>query len=747
MFKETFPRQRLLVVCGAVAILCGDPFVVSAAEFTSDQPDQSVGLQEIVVTAEKRSERLEDAPVSMSVVSADSMLQNNELNLQDYYTSVPGLSISDQGAGGRVIVAVRGLSSGGLLNPTVGITIDDVPVGSSVTTDINGTQYIPQLDPEDLQRVEVLKGPQGTLYGASSLGGVIRFVTLAPDLTSTGGRVEVDGNTIPGAGSGYGVRAGVNVPVIADTLAIRVSAFVREDPGYVDDPTHGQNNVNTSNVEGVRFDSLWQATQALSLRVQVLAEDRRGYDGTVDTNYLDQPLTPGKLTQDRLPGFTSYAYNNQMYIATLAFRADYFDITSISSYSRTVDDESQSNYQPAFSPSAEQLFGVGGSGIFYPIDTSKATQEIRLTSSTSSKFQWLVGAFGTAESNPVNNYTAEANNLQTGAPVGVLLAGLESSAYHEVAAYADLKYQFTDRFDVQVGGRESHNWQRYNQILAGPLVGPTYAFATRTDDSSFTYLVTPEFRVSDSLMTYARIASGYEPGGPNTPSSPTAAATIPLSYKPSTTTNYELGVKSRLFDRRLSIDADIYYIDWSKIQLTAYGPAFIPYIFNGGKAKSEGAELQVDAKPLETLTLSAAFAYTDAILTNNVGQGFTGTSGDPLPYSSKYTANLTAEKTFKLSRSVDGFVGGTAAYVGKRYENFPPSVGAPTPFVPSYSRVDARTGIVWDGYTVTGYVKNVTNERGVLSSLPENLVYTNSGTWATAFIAPRTVGISVLKRF
>ncbi len=736
------------IVTGVIVALSfgtvGRGTVAEAADATSSASDSSgAGIEEIVVTARKRTESLEDVPVSVSVVNAQAMLQNNKLSLQDYYTSVPGLSITDFGNNGKVAITVRGMSTGDTGNPTVGITIDDVPIGTTNTALINGTGYVPELDPADLQQIEFLKGPQGTLYGASSLGGVMRYVTAVPDVTKTSGHVEVDGSAIPDGGTGYGVRAGINVPVIPDVLAVRGSFFDRHDPGWVNDPTLNENNVNGVDVYGGRLDTLYRATDAFSVRVSALIQRQEGDgDSSIDTDASYRPVA-GFYNQNRLPGTGSYTNETQLYTATLNFQSDAVNITSISAYSKFRDFENEDVTQ-GFGPYAEQIYGVTGAAVNNFFASSKASEELRLSSSTGGPWDWQIGGFYTSEDNGPNDGLFFANNAQTGANVGLMLDYPFAAHYHEYAGFGDLTYHFTSRFDLQFGARESHNWQEFSQDVTGPLEGAPYPLSVKSDDSSFTYLVTPQFRISDQVMTYIRIASGYMPGGPNTPSAPNA--NVPAVFGPSTTVNYEFGVKSRLLDRRLSIDADVFYIDWSKIQLTGLTPLGFTYTFNGGKAKSEGAELSIEFKPTAGLTLTAAAAYIDAVLVNDAGAGFPGVSGNWLPFSSRYSADIAADERFALPGTVEGFVGADAAYVGKRYEAFPPSLGEPQPLVPSYTYGNVHAGFTVDSYTVTMFVKNVTDDRGVLST-QQQFSAANVLPLHTAFVTPRTIGISVLKEF
>jgi iron complex outermembrane receptor protein len=732
------PLMAALAVSASIPALpamAADPSHAGGSEETAGQ------LSEVVVTARKRTESLENVPAAISVVSGDAMLQNHDLVLQDYYTTVPGLSITDAGAGGSVSIAIRGLSTGSGGNATVGITIDDVPIGTTNTALISGSGFIPQLDPSDIQRIEVLKGPQGTLYGASSMGGVLRYVTAAPDLRDTSGRVEVDGSAVPGGGRGYGVRGSVNIPLIEDTFAVRVSAFDRHDPGFVNDPSQGKNNVNGTEVSGGRLDSLLSITPDLSIRLAALIQRTEGSDGTVDTNLQYQPIS-GNLNQTRIPGTGEYSLEYQLFTGTLNYRTPLFDVTNILAYS-SLNNYSDSDASNTFGGAAEFIYGVPTSAATILEKSSKFSEELRLSSIAGSKLDWQLGAFYTSENSAPNIGLFYGNEPSTGASIGLLYSYPFAANYDEYAAFGDLTYHVTDRVDVQVGGRESHNHQHFNQDVTGPLEGGESILGVGSHDNSFTYLVTPQLRLSDSIMTYARFASGYQPGGPNTPSTPTAG--VPQTFGPSTTTNYELGVKMRLFDRRLSIDADIFYIDWSKIQLTGSTPAGFTYVFNGGKAKSQGAEVSAELRPLDKLTLSAAFAYVDALLTNNVGAGFPGASGDSLPYSSKYSASLSADHRFHVAGSVDGFAGATAAYVGKRYEGFPPLLGAPQPLIPSYTYANVQGGILTHGLTVTAFVKNVTNKLGILSS---QAFYPNpNGSIRTAVLTPRTVGLSLEKQF
>ena len=190
--------------------------VCAGTQVMAEESSAPVSVEEIVVTAQKRSERLQDVPVSVTAVEAAGLTERNALQLQDYLNDVPNVSAGDLG-NGRTSVVIRGISTGFGNNPTTGFTIDDVPFGSSTSSGL-GDVLVPNLDPADLQRVEVLRGPQGTLYGASSMGGLVKYVTVDPRTDDVGGQVEVDGSTVAHGGAGYGTRGSVDVPVLKYTI-------------------------------------------------------------------------------------------------------------------------------------------------------------------------------------------------------------------------------------------------------------------------------------------------------------------------------------------------------------------------------------------------------------------------------------------------------------------------------------------------------------------------------------------------
>ena len=281
-------------VLASVAVLLFNR--TQAADSTGPADTSGSELAEVVVTAEKRAERLQDVPVPVTAINTDSLLENNLVRLEDYYTSVPGLSLTSS-TFGQPSVIIRGITTGAgtLTNPTVGIVVDDVPYGSS--TPLGGGAIVPDIDPSDLARVEVLRGPQGTFYGASSIGGLIKFVTVDPSTEALTGRVQADGNYIHnGPDAGYGLRGSINIP-LSDTWAMRASGFFRHDPGYITDVLTDTRGVNREEDYGGRLSALWKPSDDVSLKLGALFQDSRRYG----LSGIDTGSNPEDLSQTAIP--------------------------------------------------------------------------------------------------------------------------------------------------------------------------------------------------------------------------------------------------------------------------------------------------------------------------------------------------------------------------------------------------------------------------------------------------------------
>jgi outer membrane receptor protein involved in Fe transport len=702
------------------------------AESTEDSSASSPAstVEEIVVTAQKRVERLQEVPVPVTAISGDALVDSNQLRLQDYFTRIPGLSFFP-GIFGEPVITIRGVTAAYGTNPTVGIVVDDVPYGSS--TSRGGGYQAADIDPGDLARVEVLRGPQGTLYGSSSIGGLLKYVTVEPSTEGMSGDVQGGLSSVHnGDELGYNVRAAVNVP-LSETLAFRVSGFTRRDPGYIDDPTLALQSVNWGKAEGGRLSALWKPSEDFSLKLNALLQSKKLHGSSVVN--LEPGL--GDLEQRALRGSGLYDKTSDVYSLTLKTNLGPADLTALSGYTidHVTDVLDQSSVYRTFTQS---LFGVAGGAQVDDRKTTKFSQELRLSMPLGTRVEWLFGGFYTDERTPHWQQNVFGVDPATGISAGALIFQDITVTYEEYAAFTDLTFKITDRFDVQVGGRQSEGRQTYAKVSSGPFAGARPIIPTiREDESAFTYLVTPRFRISPHLMAYARLASGFRPGGPN---SNCLNLGVPCEYGPDKTQNYEVGVKGEVLDHALSFDASLYYIDWKDIQLlVSRGFSFFE---NANRAKSQGVELSLESRPLSGLTLAGWIAYGDAKLTEGFPAGSTAfaSSGDRLPFSSRVSGNFSVDQHFPLASSVTGFIGGSVSYVGDREGSFAGAAVAPRQNFPSYTQTDVRAGVKYDAWTVNAFVNNVTDRRGILSGDPGIAT-------AIYYIQPRTIGLSLGRTF
>jgi iron complex outermembrane recepter protein len=326
----------------------------------------------------------------------------------------------------------------------------------------------------------------------------------------------------------------------------------------------------------------------------------------------------------------------------------------------------------------------------------------------------------------------------------------------ELAVFTDITYHFTDQFDVQVGGRESkiRQWATAGLAQYWPPFGdgsvlPVLPTSVPTANV-FTYLLTPRFKFSEDLMVYARIASGYQPGGGGiVPGGAVNNGCIrfdyPCSYEPDKTKNYEIGAKGNLIGRLLSFDTSLYYIDWKDLQLNEYSNTCgCTFLANGGSAKSEGIELSLQSQPATGLTLAAWATYNHAVLTDDLPAGPSlaiGQTGATLPFSIKWSGNLSVSQTFPLTNLVSATVGGNVGYLGARPGLFP-TAGDTGVTYPAYTKIDLHGQLTYQSWSVDVSANNVANKivqiTGGPGFFPE---------YSAAVLQPRTVALSVRKTF
>ncbi|MGH7025335.1 MAG: TonB-dependent receptor [Caulobacteraceae bacterium] len=759
-------RYSVLLLGSSLLGLAAAPLAASAQTATPPNAGQgaATSLQEVVVTAEKRTEQLKNVPMSVSALPGAALEKLHVMDFGDLAAFVPGLSLvsSDPGV---TRLTLRGQNAGGD-GSTVAVYVDESPFGSSNAL-LNGAILTSDFDTWDLARTEVLRGPQGTLYGANSEGGLIKFVTNPPVLGNYSAAIEATGESMAHGQLGGDIRGMANL-AWGDIVALRVDAFNQAIPGYVDDPLSGQRYVNQGQRYGGRASLLFKPTDNFSIRLTALGQwlNTNG-SSQVDIDPVTLQPVHGDLTQERYyPEPSTFRYEN--YNGTINWDLGPVNLVSTTSYgvmdtARQVDGTS-ATYVPAslvdgvYSPPVS----LGGllSGIFgeqlgaYENNNAylkKFTQEIRLSSPASDRWEWQLGAYYTHEDGDL----AQALNaflIPGGASAGLPALEIVSltSTYQEWAGFGDLTYHFNSSFDLQIGGRYSANKQSGTESLAGLLVATTN-FTTPSSGHVFTWSVAPRWHVNANTLVYARVATGFRPGGPNV-LPPGTPASVPREYGADNTINYEIGVRSTQFEGRLSIDVAAFYVDWNNIQLLEYVDN-TGVDANGGKARSDGVEWTFGLAPVRGLRFNWTGAYTDAVLTSPAS-AVNAYPGDPLPYAPKWSTSLDGEYDWPMFGNYNGFVGATWSYVGSRSTDFASGPTSPEfpdqpeaagqVVLPSYNTFAVRLGLENDRYSVQLWGKNLGDTRGINS-------YESSGApgfaGEAAYIEPRTFGITLAAKF
>jgi iron complex outermembrane recepter protein len=708
---------------------------------SDESATKSDNLEEIVVTAQKRVERLQDVPVPVSVISGSTLAETSQVRLQDYFQKVPGLGLAITNDAGEPTPSIRGIATGGLTAPVTGIVVDEISYGATAGGGL--TVSVPDIDPGDIARIEVLRGPQGALYGASAMGGLLKYVTPDPSLERTEGRIEVGTSKVRyGNDAGYTLRGGVSVP-LSDALAVRASGFAVRTPGYIDNRRDGSTDIDRRDSEGGRLTLLWAPSPAFSVKLGASIQDsRREGLGDYDITLGSDPA------QSTTPGSGIYERKSAIYSATVKGTIAGVSLVSATGYS---EDRLRGILDNALLVPflGHPLVNVTGySAVTQPLQrgVDKFSQEIRAEISLSDKMTLLAGGFYTQEDVSFH-YDYYATSGTTGERGPLVLFRVAPSSYREYAGFSTLTVQFTDQFDLQVGGRAASNRQKFSEVRTGlfaPIffqgANPSIVTTKESSETALTYLVTPRFRISPNLMAYARLASGYRPGGPN---STCGALDVPCDRSADKTQNYELGLKGSAFEDRFSFDISAYHIDWRDIQLTALtsnAPVF-SYVANVGTARSRGLEVSLEVRPWTGMSISGWLARNDAEIAKNLATGsILANKGDRLPYTSPWSGNLSLTQRLEIAPDWGVTLGGSVDFVGERMGLIRGSLVRPV--YPSYKQLDLRAGVEHSDWRLNAYATNVTDERGILRGGIE-AVQANFFT----HIQPRTIGLSLSRDF
>jgi len=733
-------KQGLLAAAAATALLWG-PASLAHAQTTDGSvapPAQEVG--EVVVTAQKREQRLQDVPSSVSVVSASALEAKGATGLADLTKVVSGLQIIGGAGAGTGKPTIRGISSGTDRVALVGIYLDDLPFssGSPRTTAVVGRALA--FDPAfaDIERIEVLKGPQSTLYGASTVGGLIKYVSKRPDPSKFEGSARVGASQVDGGGGGYATRLSVNVP-LSENMAVRASAFYRQNPGFVTEVSRSEQNADRSTSKGVRASLLFENGDFENLLTGFVQSihAKEASDVFLNVPSLD-PTFGGPAFSSPIRQYQQYKYHAISNTTTV--KLPFATLTNVAGYNG-VFSRQLADYSVLTGAAANRFAQA-----FQPNNNKRWSDELRLASAPG-QFEWMVGLWYTRETfRSENTFRATDGTGALVPPTDPLnnLYNLNNTAtFKERAAFGNVTYHLTPELEATVGMRYSKNNHDFNAVGFGLFGDSTNSYPT--SDSSKDYLATVTYKPTSTLTFYARAASGYRPGGPNNFLPASYAAGAPRSFKSDKLWNYEAGVKGSLLERRVSYELSVYHMDWKDVQVTqsfplAGGGADVG-VGNAGKAKSDGVEMAITAQLSDAITIGVNAAYNDARVTVDAPR-VGAVSGNALPYAPKFSSNVFAEYRPHLTDTIDGLIGATYTYRGRQKAGFQNSS---TPFtVPSYGTLDLRAGLDWEQYSLTVTVDNVTNEDDLTFVYGSNY---KGGPLSGYTVRPRTYGVALEVKF
>ena len=719
-------------------------------------------LDEIIVTG-SRDERqrsaadyVQNVPASVSVVSGARLEEQKLEQLSDYAAYIPGMGTVSAGVPGAAYVIIRGIQP--LTDaPPVAYYLDDTPIGVSGSWAYTSTLGL-DLPTYDLERFEVLRGPQGTLYGAGSQIGVIKYVFKQPNVKDFEARVGVDGSTIHGASKmGGSAQVMLNTPLVEGILGVRVSAYDSYTPGYIENLYSGAKGTNVLRQYGGRIAALWQPTESVSVTIKALLH-------RIEADSSDDVVTPGAATvpdtgaawfakflgsygdlATRTAFLTPYGKSLNLYSATLHWKPGSAEIVSATAWSsnRFFYDYDTSpvngDYYPQWSGGAVPP-GLALTG--RDIDFEKFSEELRILSPRGKRIEWMLGGFYTREGVTDRQYTHAFDKGYH--PIAAFAPSLSfstlPSTFKERAVFGDLTWRVTDHIELAGGIRYSHNDQRFNAAGGGWNI-PTSYDSGRSSEGAATWMVTAKYRFTPDVMFYARVATSFQPGLPNgsTPG-------IPLTVKGETLTNYESGLKAEFLERQGVVDLAVFYIDWKNIQIgVSNGTA--GYLANGGHATSQGLELTSSYSPLSGLVLGYTAAYTQCEFVSVIPAANYVLTGYQLSNVPKWSMSSTVDYAWALTNLWRAHAGGGFRWIGQEWSGFGAvnsHSGYPAVVLPSYSVLDLNARIVKGPLTIRAFARNVMDKRAYLQSGTYVDYIANPPTPVQIYnnlLQPRTVGL------
>jgi outer membrane receptor protein involved in Fe transport len=763
-----------LATVGNVTPLASARAQTLPAEAQSGQ-GEAMASDDIVVTARKRSERLQDAPLSISAFSATDLREGNVRDFKDVLRKVPGVSFSGAELG-QSRYSIRGVSTTSP-SPTVGIYLDDISL-LSVTNAFSGAA-----DPVffDFSRLEILKGPQGTLYGGSAMGGAIKYVSHAPELGKTTLDTAAGISTTAHGGISYRGEAVLNLP-LSDKLALRSGILYRNNAGYIDNIANGtavdvrtsttappaaltplarpslstlsDKNQNSDHVLAVKAALLWQPDSSLDITPALFRQAyRQKNTGAFWTNLPDL-RSSFRLKQPTDDDLGVYSLNVVKHL-------DGVDITSLTAYvDRSVRfDRDYSFYIATLVP---VLYGVNSPNVSNST-TKTFSQELRVASADpAARLRWTAGLYYADQRDELDQ---TVNSIGVGALLGTgtdkVYHGNTVSKLTQYAAFADLTFEILPGLDATAALRYFNLEQTIDTRGDGVLNGGDTHGKASTRQSGVNPKFGLAYRVTRDNLIYASAAKGFRPGGGN----PFAVApgqcqadlanlglsSVPISYRSDSLWTYEAGSKNQFLNRHLTLNGAAFYTDWKNIQQNVFLPG-CGFSFSGnvGGADIKGAELSAQFVT-GGLTLGAAASYTDAKISKSA-TGVSAKVGQPVLDTPKWIANANIAYRVPLGGGTTATARADYQYRSSSLRMFEDSFTVTTPAGPvaatnvtqrqkAYDVVNLGLLVDSRSWQVELFVNNLLDKAPLLD---QNVV---SGIEAAITLRPRTIGLGVRRQF
>lgn len=701
------------------ALFCGSALAAAQLPALGQMSPVAATLETVVVTAEKRPEPLQTVPIAVSVLSGKELASLGGSDLSEVAGAVPGLSMQSDRAGENRIT-MRGISEVAGGAPTVGVYMDEIPITTFTGEEVNLKTF-------DLERIEALRGPQGTLYGEGSEGGTVRIITNKPDAEKFSGAARATVSDTDGGGLNDDVDAMLNLPLVTGKLALRIDGLWSHEDGWINAPLINATHYNKSNSSTGRADLRFTPGDGWIVDLGYLHQDSTSDGPSVgDLSYVNWSGT-AEPRNDRYDIY-SLTVRRDLGFATFTSATGYFDRSSFSHNDFT-----------STAPLLGLLFGapIETASIGRPNDQRIVTEEARLVSNPGTALQWTVGAFFKHDNLLIGN-----SAQTTPAVPDVFNLGVDD-INRQYAVFGQGDYAFAGRWHLIAGVRyfdqERETYSDVSGLLPLVLSGTNFNNVTqRASASHVTSKVSLDFDITSKALLYATASSGFRAGDINPYAFLFPGA--PKSFGPETLWNYELGVKTSWLNDRLIADGAVFYDDWKNIIIDApvVNPLF-GYSINAGKAHSQGVELELTAMPLAGLQLSASGTYTKAV-TDNPFPGDLAPAGATLAFVPRYKLSGSSQYEFPLGLcSCDGRLRADVFYQSKSYSNVS---NEPYTLNAAYPQLNLQAGVVGDLWDVTLFADNVTNEKGETGSEVGNLNIVEY-----TFIRPRTIGLTVDRKF